>query len=67
MSKLREDISDFDYLYEFYTEIDKYYDKECPNEKARKKLQNILLNSEYPWNSMVDIIRNQKMCMEKYF
>ena len=23
-------------------------------------------NQKYPWNSMVDVIQNQKICMEKY-
>ncbi len=70
LSRLRYNVSDFKYLHDFYTEADDYYNNEYYGDdeyELRMYLQSILLNEIYPWYSMVNIIQNQKLCMEKYF
>jgi hypothetical protein len=58
---------DIKHLHEFYTKADEYYDKRVMSDSKRVRLQRILLDEEYPWYSMVDVIRYSKQCMEKLY
>ena len=65
LRKLDKKIEDFEYLWQFYVKMHRYFDKK-KDLPGNRKLQEILQNQKYPWNSMVDVIQNQKICMEKY-
>jgi hypothetical protein len=70
LKRLKKKVADFVFLYQFYVESNEYYQNEYTGDddyENQVRLQSILMNENYPWNSMVDIIQNQKLCMEKYF
>lgn len=56
----------FEFLHEFFTQSYEYYDRKDKT-KNLLKLQNLIYNKNYPWYSMIDVIQNQKICMEKFF
>jgi len=70
LKRLKKKVVDFVFLYQFYVESNEYYQNEYTGDddyENQVRLQSILTNENYPWNSMVNIIQNQKLCMEKYF
>lgn len=69
LNKLRKGVRAYTKLHEFYTDAYEYYDNEYTGDEYKKhvQLQSLLLDTKYPWNAMVDVIQNQKMCMEKWF
>lgn len=70
LKRLDKEISDYKYLHIFYTDAHSYFLNDYPtlnDYEKRVQLQSLLTDTKYPWNAMVDVIQNQKVCMEKLF
>ena len=65
LKKLNKSVDSFQYLHEFFTHVSEFYDQRSSTKQLQ--LQNLIYNENYPWYSMINVIQNQKLCMEKFF